>query len=114
MGDAADAFDVLIVQLVTARTPNVLPGLQGPVLTWFGPVWFSAHVLLLAGYGLVGAGRMLHRVLRGAWALVAQSARPDQGVAADVPDAILRRAWTDGVVRPERHSARVDSVAGPG
>ena len=83
---------VLIVQLLTARTPDVLAVLHGPVVSWLGPVWFSAHVLLLAGYGLVGAVRLVHRLLRRAWTLVMRPA-PVERAAADDPDVFGRRAF---------------------
>src|SRR6185503_18498723 len=114
VGIACDV--VLIVQLVTARTPDVLPALQGPVLVWFGPVWFSAHVLLLAGYGLVGIARIVHRLLRRSWTLVTPALRSDDRAPADAPDAMGRRAFLQhmgvaGVALPFAASASGVSIS---
>lgn len=58
---------VLVVQLVTGRSPEAFPPLHGPGVSWIGPVWFSAHALLLLCYGVVGATRTALRLLRRAW-----------------------------------------------
>ncbi len=85
-GIACDA--ILVAQLVTARTPEVLAALHGPGIGWVGPVWFSAHVLLLAGYGIVGAARVVRGLLRRSWGVFAR--RPARVAApVDVPGAAL-------------------------
>ena len=61
-GIASDA--ILVAQLVTARAPEGIPLLQGPVLAWFGPVWFSVHALVLPGYGVVGLAHAVRRAWR--------------------------------------------------
>ena len=55
---------VMVAQLLTARTPDAAAWLSGPVVGWIGPVWFSAHALLVLGYAGVGLGRALRRLLR--------------------------------------------------
>ncbi len=104
------------MQLVTTRTPDVLPALQGPVLVWFGPVWFSAHVLLLAGYGLVGAARVVHRLLRRSWTLVIPASRSEERAPAEAPEAMGRRAFLQqmgvaGVALPFAASASGVSIS---
>jgi hypothetical protein len=76
---------VLVVQLLTGRSPDTLPPLHGPIVGWLGPVWFSAHALLLLGYALVGASRAGHRLLRRMW--------PADVVAADAGVDLGRRAF---------------------
>ena len=114
VGIACDIL--LVVQLVTTRTPDVLPALQGPVLVWFGPVWFSAHVLLLAGYGLVGAARVVHRLLRRSWTLVIPASRSEERAPAEAPEAMGRRAFLQqmgvaGVALPFAASASGVSIS---
>src|SRR6185503_15467231 len=114
LGIACDV--VLVVQLVTARTPDVLPALQGPVLAWFGPVWFSAHVLLLAGYGLVGSARIVHRLLCRSLSLVTQARSSAERAPANGPEAIGRRAFLQqmsvaGVAIPFAASASGVSIS---
>ena len=48
---------ILVLQLLTGRSPDVFPALHGPGVVWIGPVWFSAHILLLFGYLLAGLAR---------------------------------------------------------
>src|SRR6185436_7253871 len=93
-----------------------LPVLQGPVLVWFGPVWFSAHVLLLAGYGLVGAARVVHRLLRRSWTLVIPASRSEERAPAEAPEAMGRRAFLQqmgvaGVALPFAASASGVSIS---
>jgi hypothetical protein len=58
-------FDAIMVgQLLSSRSTLGGSALQAPVATWIGPVWFSAHALLLLGYGFMGAGRLLTQVIR--------------------------------------------------
>jgi len=45
---------VMVAQLLLARSPDPSPVLNASALAWIGPVWFSGHVLLLLGYGVVG------------------------------------------------------------
>lgn len=40
---------IMTAQLLTARTYDPCPALHGAGVTWLGPVWFSAHVLLFVG-----------------------------------------------------------------
>ncbi len=49
------ALDALMAaQLLTARQMPDTSILQSPGVVWMGTVWFSAHALLLLGYGLTG------------------------------------------------------------
>jgi len=52
----------MFVQLLAARSPSQST-LNAAILSWIGPVWFSAHALLFAGYALIGAVRLLSRPL---------------------------------------------------
>jgi predicted MPP superfamily phosphohydrolase len=65
VGCVADA--VTLTQLLTARSPVDLPLVHAPGITWVGPVWFSTHVLWLAGHlisaGAVAIGGRTRRVL---------------------------------------------------
>jgi hypothetical protein len=91
---AGIGFDVvLLAQIVTARAADPVPLLQGPVVAWFGPVWFSGHALLFVGYGLLGLARSVHRLLDRAWALVTRrGARLAVETAAlDAPASFGRR-----------------------
>ena len=45
---------VLAAQLLTARSTAAQPILESPGVSWAGPVWYSAHVLLALGYGVAG------------------------------------------------------------
>jgi predicted MPP superfamily phosphohydrolase len=53
---------VMVAQLLTGRAPDSLPFLQAGVVSWIGPVWFSAHMMLFLGYATVGVLRALRRV----------------------------------------------------
>ena len=79
LGAGLDA--TMVGQLINARAAEAGSWLNGPVIGWAGPVWFSGHALLLLGYGLLGLGRALRRVLRLVW----QRPRPitDAGVRSD-------------------------------
>jgi len=105
---AGIALDVvLVVQLVTGRSAEAFPVLHGPIVGWLGPVWFSAHALLLLGYGLVGAARALHRVLRRASAplrAVGAIADGEPGVDLD-RRAFLRQMSVASVALPFAASA---------
>lgn len=81
---------IMIAQLLTARTADGGGWLNGPVVGWVGPVWFSAHVLLLLGYGLVGLLRLARRV--GCWARSRVASGP---VEETMPD-IGRRQFLQG------------------
>lgn len=97
---------VLVAQLVTARGHEALGLVHGPVVAWVGPVWFSAHALLLLGYAVVGVVRLAHR--GGTWLWSARATAD----AADVsptsgPDAellgrreFLQRASVAGAAVP--------------
>jgi predicted MPP superfamily phosphohydrolase len=55
---------VLAAQLLTARSTGASLILESPGVSWVGPVWYSAHVLLALGYGLAGLVRRGVRVAR--------------------------------------------------
>ena len=98
---------ILIAQLVTARTPDGIPMLQGPVIAWIGPVWFSVHALVLPGYGVVGLGRALRRALR---------SLEGRGGAAHAPVSLDRREFLQhmglaGVAIPFAASASGVSIS---
>jgi predicted MPP superfamily phosphohydrolase len=108
-GIACDS--ILIAQLVTARTPDGIPMLQGPVIAWIGPVWFSVHALVLPGYGVVGLGRALHRMLRSLQARVRR-----ERAAAPAPVSLDRREFLQrmglaGVAIPFAASASGVSIS---
>lgn len=88
-GVLADA--VMAAQLLSARSPDVLPALHVPGIDWVGPVWFSAHALAALAYGVRGALRLLARPLR------RLAAHRDRSADATLADAVLpdpgRRAF---------------------
>jgi predicted MPP superfamily phosphohydrolase len=89
---------VLIVQLLTARAPDGAAVLQGPVIAWIGPVWFSVHALLLPGYGVAGLGRALRRWWRRLQVLARRAAEATPAPAlADAPEALDRREFLQRV-----------------
>jgi uncharacterized protein len=104
----------LIAQLVTARTPDGIPVLQGPVIAWIGPVWFSVHALVLPGYGAVGLGRALHRALRWlrGWVRDERAGAPAAHAPAS-PDRreFLQRVGLAGVAIPFAASASGVSIS---
>jgi hypothetical protein len=59
-GVALDA--IMVGQLLTARAPQAGGFLHGDRMSWIGPVWFSAHALLVLGIGLLGLGRVVARL----------------------------------------------------
>ncbi len=85
---------VMVAQLLTARAPDAAAWLSGPIVSWIGPVWFSAHALLVLGYAAVGLGRALRRLLR--IALVRPRAPSAPVEPADGP-AVGRRAFLQQV-----------------
>jgi predicted MPP superfamily phosphohydrolase len=60
VGCVADC--VTVVQLLTARSAT-LPIVHDAGAAWIGPVWFSAHTLLLLGYGCLGLARLVGRTV---------------------------------------------------
>jgi hypothetical protein len=87
---------ILIAQLLTARAPDGGTVLQGPLIAWVGPVWFSVHALLLPGYGLVELGRALDRWRRRLRTMARRAAEATTAPArdlADAPDALDRRQF---------------------
>ena len=60
------------------RAPAAVPVLQGPVVVWVGPVWFSAYALLFFGYGLTGLAMRAARAMR--WVLAAARTSAESGV----------------------------------
>lgn len=62
LGALLDA--TMVGQLLNARAAEAGSWLNGPVIGWVGPVWFSGHALLLLGYGLLGLLRALRRLVR--------------------------------------------------
>lgn len=58
-------FDaVMVAQLLTARSTGEQWLLRNHVVSWVGPVWFSAHVLLAGGYLAAAAARRIGTRLR--------------------------------------------------
>jgi predicted MPP superfamily phosphohydrolase len=94
---------VLLAQLITARGPAAAL-VNGPVVGWIGPVWFSAHALLLLGYGVVGLVRLVRRGIAWAWAAL----RPaPEGLRTPAEDTellgrreFLQRAGVAGAALP--------------
>ena len=87
---------ILIAQLLTARAPDAVTVLQGPIIAWIGPVWFSVHALLLPGYGLIGLGRALRRWWRRLQVLARRTtgAFPFSGRdPTDAPETLDRRQF---------------------
>jgi predicted MPP superfamily phosphohydrolase len=76
---------VLAAQLATGRASEGLPWLHGPGVSWIGPVWFSAHALLVLGYAAAGIVRLLHRLVRGAWSRLTSRPAGEATVAAAPP-----------------------------
>ncbi|HVN84246.1 MAG TPA: metallophosphoesterase [Candidatus Binatia bacterium] len=69
---------IMAAQMVTARQMRPPAVVSGFGITWVGAVWFSAHALLLLGYGLLAVARGSRRTL---WKLVPSRpavARPDE------------------------------------
>jgi predicted MPP superfamily phosphohydrolase len=81
---------VLVLQLVSARAVDGLPALQGPIVGWIGPIWFSSHALALLGYLLGGAARRLGRLALRAWRRIAPAATAS---VEPPPGAIDRREF---------------------
>jgi predicted MPP superfamily phosphohydrolase len=77
---------VLVAQLLTARTPDTLSALHGTGIAWVGPVWFSAHVLWLLGWGV---GRLLGGAVRLPGRVVARSRRATRATDAAAADDAL-------------------------
>jgi predicted MPP superfamily phosphohydrolase len=107
---------ILIAQLLTARTADVIPLLHGPALTWIGPVWFSVHALVLPGYGLVGLGRAVRRAMRSLHARVRRERTVAAQAAAQAPGALDRREFLQhmglaGVAIPFAASASGVSIS---
>lgn len=56
---ASIVFDwVMVAQTLMARQASDGSILSAPAIVWVGPVWFSAHALLLLGYGIAGLARL--------------------------------------------------------
>jgi predicted MPP superfamily phosphohydrolase len=55
---------MMIAQLLTGRSGWRLPLLDGEVLGWVGPVWFSAHAMLFLGAALARPLRVLFGAAR--------------------------------------------------
>ncbi|MCW5893931.1 MAG: metallophosphoesterase [bacterium] len=101
IGGAEIALDlVLVAQLLTARGPALLALVQGPVIGWIGPVWFSAHALLLLGYGVVGLARLAYRAA--ARVRIALAPPPPAPAGAEVLGRreFLQRAGVAGAALP--------------
>jgi len=68
LGAAGMACDLLMLaQMLTARSPAAAALLQGPILGWVGPVWFSAHALYFLGSSIGGLARGALAGARRAW-----------------------------------------------
>lgn len=89
-GVACDA--VLVLQLVSARTVDGMPALQGPIIGWLGPIWFSSHALAFLGYTLGGAARWIGRLAHRAWRQIAPASTAAVAIEPP-PGAIDRRAF---------------------
>jgi predicted MPP superfamily phosphohydrolase len=61
LGVACDV--VMMAQLLTARAGTPTLVLHGPVVSWIGPIWFSAHALFFLGSALVRLGQWVVRLL---------------------------------------------------
>jgi predicted MPP superfamily phosphohydrolase len=58
-------FDwIMVAQTLTARQTPDGSLLSAPAVVWIGPVWFSAHALLLLGYGITGLARLVTAPVR--------------------------------------------------
>jgi predicted MPP superfamily phosphohydrolase len=80
-------FDaVMVAQLIAARQVDV-PILQASGVTWIGAVWFSAHALLLLGFGLAG---LVRGIARGSGA-ARRLASPGRYEPAPVDELVLGR-----------------------
>jgi predicted MPP superfamily phosphohydrolase len=53
---------IMLGQLLTARAPQAGGLLHGDLFSWVGPVWFSAHALLVWGILMLGIGRAATRL----------------------------------------------------
>jgi predicted MPP superfamily phosphohydrolase len=97
LGGALDL--VMVGQLVTARSHAWAAFLHEPVVSWVGPVWFSAHALLAMGLLIVALLRPVVRVF--AWLGRATAGR-DAAPVETSPDrrAFLRQASVLGVGAP--------------
>lgn len=80
---------VMVAQLLTARSPASGGFLHGEVVSWVGPVWFSAHALLVFGLLLLGILRAGRRVVRG----LARSFRGEEAESAPEGVSVERRRF---------------------
>jgi hypothetical protein len=90
--------------------------LQGPVIAWIGPVWFSVHALVLPGYGAVGLGRALRRGVRSLQMRVRGESAPAARGADHAPASFDRREFLQhmgiaGVAIPFAASASGVSIS---
>jgi len=93
-------FDLIMVaQLLSARQPSEVSLLHAAGVTWMGAVWFSAHALLLLGYGLTGLARLVGRPLR-AWQSRLRSAEPGADDVLIGRRALLQKAGLFGAAVP--------------
>jgi predicted MPP superfamily phosphohydrolase len=90
---------ILVLQLLTSRSPDVLPALHGSGIVWIGPVWFSAHVLLLFGYLLAGVVRGV-RGLGRRLAVGSPRELADDGLASHDRREFLQRMAVAGAAVP--------------
>lgn len=94
LGIPLDLF--MVVQLVAARGAPDGHWLEGPVLQWVGPVWYSAHAILFFAYLFGSVGKRIAERLRARLAAPAAAADPSRRqfleggtvVAAGVPFVI--------------------------
>jgi hypothetical protein len=77
---------VMVGQLLIARAPSSGGFLRGEIASWIGPVWFSAHALLVFGILAVAVSRAGGRVLRALYAHLA-------GGGAQVAVSLERRRF---------------------
>lgn len=93
---------VLVAQLLTGRSSEAVPILQGPGVNWVGPVWFSAHALLFLGYAAAGGIRGLHGIGGRAWRRFARRrpAAATSGPASPARREFLQRAGLVGAGVP--------------
>ena len=104
-GAACDV--VMMLQLVSARTVDTMPALQGPIVGWLGPVWFSGHALSFLGYALGGGARRLGRLVQRAWRAVVPAPAPTSEPVVEGMDrrTVLRQMTVASVAVPFAASA---------
>ena len=62
LGIPLDLF--MVLQLVSARGASTEHWMEGPILSWVGPVWYSAHAILFFAYLVAAIGQWATRLMR--------------------------------------------------